>query len=449
MDIFSSKIKQLFFTGLLSVIKFLGKLGTYLKLVFKLFFRPFQGLGKLFIRFLFIPLYQIARKVKRGILTLPLFIKNKIPNIGWSYSPLIVLVVIGLIISVSNLQAKEIKPENFGQKSLLYKIAQTGETFSLTFDKDLLEEEVTEGPLDSQLGPTSYLQYEAITAEEAELQETEEGIDTLVSVTSDESALISPEITDPEVVVKKRDKIIEYRVQPGDTLSTIAAKFDLKTTTLLWENSLNYYSIIRPGQILRILPVDGVAYKIKAKDTLSKIAKEYKAEVNEIIEFNKLASASDIQVGQTLILPGATTVQTYVPSRSYSIKNIFSPPTLSSTKLQWPTNAYRITQYYHWRHHGIDIDNTTGQPIYAAEAGVVERAGWNSSGYGYMVMINHGGGLQTVYAHCSRIYVNIGDKVTRGQAIAAIGNTGRTSGSHLHFEVRINNNRVNPLGYIR
>ncbi|MBU1131080.1 M23 family metallopeptidase [Patescibacteria group bacterium] len=451
MNIFSSRIKQLFFTGLLKLVNFLGKSGKGLSLIFKLFFKPLAALKKFFIRFLFIPSYQLIRKIKRGVLTIPALVQHKASNLSWHYSPLVILVIIGLVIFASNLQAQEIKPDNFGQKSLLYKIAQTGETFSLTMDKDILdEEEVIEGPANERTAPTSYLQDEAITAEESEFQKTEKGIDTLISVTGDESALISPEITDPGVVIKKRDKIIEYQVQPGDALSTIAAKFNLKVTTILWENSLSYYSIIKPGQTLRILPVDGLTYKIQSKDTLSKIAKEYKAEVSEIIDFNKLASAADIKAGQIIILPGGSKAATYVPSQNYSIKNIFSPSAqVSSSKLQWPTNAYRITQYYNWRHHAIDIGNKAGQPIYAAEAGKVEQAGWNSSGYGYMVMIDHGGGLETLYAHASKIYVSVGEQVQRGQVIAAIGSTGRSTGPHLHFEVKINSSRLNPLDYIK
>ena len=448
MDKFFIKIKQLFFTGLLKIIKALKILKNPIKLLSSLFFKPFSLFFGFLIRFLILPLYQDLRKIKKTILAVPLFLKNKGQGYFWRYGPLAMLTIIGLIIFTSNLKAQEIKPDNFGQKSLMYQIVQTGETFSLSLDEDIIEE-TEEGPMNSQQAPSSYLQDEALTADDIEPQKASQDIDTLISVTNDESALISPEITDPEIVTKKRDKIIDYKVQTGDTLSTIAAKFNLKTTTILWENNLSYYSLIKPGQTLKILPTDGLTYKIKSGDNLSKIAKKYEIDAGKIIEFNKLASAIDIEVGQTIIMPGAVKKETYVPAQPYSIKNVFSPVAPSASKLQWPTNAYRITQYYNWQHHGLDIGNKTGQPIYAAEAGVVIRAGWNNSGYGYMVQIDHGGGLETIYAHASKIYVKVGDKVNRGQAIAAIGSTGRSTGPHLHFEVRVNNGRLNPLGYIR
>ena len=451
MDLFLSKIKQLLLSGLVKSLKFLGSFKIVFKVIFKFFSLPiyyfYRGL-----LFILLPLYNLLRKSKKKALILPEIIKERLVNLLLTSGPLIVVVVIGLVIFATNLKAEGVKPEDYGKDSMLYKIAQSGEAFSLTYDKDALveEEELIEGPLDKQSTPTSYLKHEAITSEEAELQQSEEGIDTLISVTGDDSALISPEITDPEVVVKQRDKIIDYQVQFGDTLSSIAKKFNLQLTTILWENSLTYYSLIKPGQILRILPVNGLSYAIQSKDSLDKIAKKYKITVDEIVEFNKLASAEDIQIGQKIILPGAAKQEVYTASSSYSIKNILYPTAeVSKSKLQWPTNAFRITQYYSWRHHGIDIGNKKGTPIYAAEDGVVELAEWNRGGYGYMVVINHGGGLKTLYAHCSFFNVKAGDKVQRGQVIANVGSTGRSTGPHLHFEVRVNNNRVNPLGYVR
>jgi len=358
--------------------------------------------------------------------------------------PIIFVIALGLAGILNNLQAEEVRPENFGQQTILYHIAKTGELF-LEEDRS---QEITEGPLKEDGSPKSYLAGEALTQAEA-VEKTDEGIDTLVTTTGDEAALISPEITDPETVVKSRDKILDYVVQVGDTLSTIAQKFNLNTNTLLWENNLNYYSLIKPGQTLKILPVNGLSYKIQKGDTLSKVAKKYQGEVNKIIEFNKLASAADIQIGQTVIIPDGKEQIVYAPVATASIKNIFTPAPASNSQLLWPTNSHRITQYFKWLHSGLDIGNKTGQPIYAAESGIIEKAGWNNGGYGYFVIINHGGGLQTLYAHQSKIYVKTGQNVARGDIIGAIGSTGRSTGPHLHFEVRTNGVRVNPLNYIR
>jgi len=264
--------------------------------------------------------------------------------------------------------------------------------------------------------------------------------------------LISPEITDPEIVTKTRGKVIDYAVQIGDTISTIAQKFSITTNSILWENNLTYYSTIKPGQTLKILPISGINYKIKSGDTLQKVVKEYGGSVQEIINFNKLASASDITIGQAIIIPGGKKTVSAPVRISNPTNTSFAADasaTINGAKLQWPTNSTKITQYFSWVHSGLDIGNKIGQPIYAAESGKIEVAGWNNGGYGYYAIINHSGGLQTLYAHLSRIDIKVGQNVSRGQVIGGIGSTGRSTGPHLHFEVRVNGQRTNPLNYIR
>ena len=114
----------------------------------------------------------------------------------------------------------------------------------------------------------------------------------------------------------------------------------------------------------------------------------------------------------------------------------------------WPTAGHNITQYYSWRHTGIDIANKSGTAIYAADAGTVEIVGWNSGGYGNQIIIDHGGGKKTRYAHLSSFGVQAGETVSKGQYIGGMGSTGRSSGSHLHFEVIIDGKRYNPLNYV-
>jgi len=403
---------------------------------------PFLIIYKAVFFILLLPAYKFIRLLNKNSFKK---IAEKYGNFNWhNFLPLAVIMVIGGASLVNNLQAREIRPENFGQKNILFQIFQTGEMFS----EEGLWEEIKEGPLEASPTQVSYLESEALSQPDTG-SETKEGIDTLVATTGDKATLISPEITDPEVVVKNRDKIIDYVVQVGDTLSTIAQKFGLNTNTILWENNLSYYSLIKPGQTLKILPLNGLSYKIEKGDTLLKVAKKYEAEINKIIDFNKLASAADIQIGQTVIIPDGKKAVVAVVAQTNSIKNIFTPAVDSDSKLLWPTNAWRITQYFGWRHSGLDIGNKTGQPVYASESGVVEKAGWNNGGYGYFVIINHGGGLKTLYAHLSKIYAKAGQNVSRGFIIGAIGSTGRSTGPHLHFEVQVNGLRINPLNYIR
>jgi murein DD-endopeptidase MepM/ murein hydrolase activator NlpD len=118
-------------------------------------------------------------------------------------------------------------------------------------------------------------------------------------------------------------------------------------------------------------------------------------------------------------------------------------------RLYLPTNGHSITQYYGWKHTGVDIDGDYTSPLYAAEDGVVEVAGWQTNGYGLMVLIDHQNGFKTRYGHSSKLFVQAGDYVKRGQVIAMMGTTGRSTGTHLHFEVYVNGARVNPLAYIK
>ena len=245
----------------------------------------------------------------------------------------------------------------------------------------------------------------------------------------------------------------EISMEGGDILGAIAEKFEISVSSILWANNLSFYSTIRPGQKLKILPIDGLIYKIKKGDTLEAIAKTYQSDINDMVDFNKLTSIHDIIAGQEIMLPNGIKPSSYTPT-SRSIASVFTAPSTSTPidsggKLLWPTNSRRITQYYKWRHSGLDIGNKTGQPIYASESGKVTTAGWSRGGYGYYIIINHGGGLETLYAHASKLYVKKGDTVSRGDIIAAIGSTGWSTGPHIHYEVRASGVRKTPLDYIK
>ncbi len=254
-----------------------------------------------------------------------------------------------------------------------------------------------------------------------------------------------------------RSEIIYYTVQNGDTVSTIARRFGLTVNTILWANNLGAFSLIRPGDRLTILPHSGVLYTVKKGDTLARIAQKYGVTLEKILSCNTLGNS--LAAGQKIVVPGAQKINETVAIRrptsaSYTgisvIKDLIKNPNVkvSGNKMAWPTQGARITQYFSWRHPGVDIANKKGTPVYAADAGVVEFAGW-ATGYGNSIVINHGGGKKTRYSHASKLFVKVGDEVDKGENIMAMGSTGWSTGPHLHFEVMINGAKYNPLNYIR
>lgn len=268
-------------------------------------------------------------------------------------------------------------------------------------------------------------------------------------------------ITSPDTSqMTGRTEIILYTVISGDTIGAIAEKYNISVATILWANNLTTRSYIRPGDTLKILPTSGVLYTVKRGDTVSSLAKEYDADIKEIVSFNKLQKdGSDIIIGESLIIPGG---EMPVPKYTYSapssistpLRNVAAPPPSISAPAGsgylWPTSVRTITQYYGWRHTGLDIAGHVGTPVYASRAGIVIKSqdGYNG-GYGNYIIIDHGGGITTLYGHNSVRYVEVGEYVGQGQTIAAMGSTGRSTGSHVHFEVRINNKYLNPLQYVR
>lgn len=259
-----------------------------------------------------------------------------------------------------------------------------------------------------------------------------------------------------------RTEVITYEVEPGDVIGSIAEKFGLKPETILSANNLTSRSYIRPGQKMLILPIDGVVHTVVRGDTLSKIARIYTANSDSISEFNELEE-STLKIGEQIIVPGGIKptpkpiVAVNTPAligKPDAIDKITAPPPSidvpAGVGYVWPTGATIITQYFGLRHTGIDIAGPVGTPIYAAKAGTVilSQCGYNG-GYGCYIKVDHGGGVVTWYAHASKMFVEVGDTVTQGQTIALIGLTGRTTGPHIHFEVRVNNKYQNPLSYVR
>ena len=255
-----------------------------------------------------------------------------------------------------------------------------------------------------------------------------------------------------------RSDVIFHEVEPGETIGVIAEKYGLELATVLWANNLTARSYIRPGDKLKILPTSGVIHKVKKGDTITKIAKLYNTTPDKIIKSNKLKEdGTDMVIGEELLVPdGRMPAPVYVaPVRRYTqLSNVAAPPPSvaapAGSGYLWPAGTRHLTQYFGWRHTGLDVGGPVGTGLYAAKAGTITRSqcGWNG-GYGCYIIIDHGSGVTTLYGHASQLFVSVGDYVSQGQTIAAMGSTGRSTGSHLHFEVRVNGVRQNPLRYIR
>lgn len=349
-------------------------------------------------------------------------------------------------------------------KTVMAKLVQN--QFSYLESEELIEETYTPGSLKTAGQEKYYSDSLAIMQKQGGIMQTEETTANPLVLVNEEAVAVKPRTigsisSTEEFISQKRNSIITYTVQKGDTVSTIARRFDITVNTILWANNLGSYSLIRPGDSLIILPESGILHTVKSGDTISRLANTYDVEEEKILSSNQLGAT--LRIGDKIMIPGgrritvaaATTPTVSSGSNSSGlgiirdlVKAPASPAATSGTKMAWPTDGARITQYYSWRHTGLDIANKTGTPLYAAEDGTVEYSGW-SNGYGYNVLVDHGDGRKTRYAHASKLFVEKGDTVTRGENIAAMGSTGWSTGPHIHFEVIINGKKQNPLNYIK
>ncbi len=250
---------------------------------------------------------------------------------------------------------------------------------------------------------------------------------------------------------KPRSEIREYTVRPGDTLASIADQFDITVDTIKWENNLKGNSI-KPDQKLRILPVSGIAHKVRSGESVYSIAKRYDVDAQGIVnfpfnEFENLDTFA-LNVGDTLIVPGGVPPQEKpAPGRGPQRVTIVAGQA-GSGQFIWPTTG-NVSQYPVYYHMALDIANRSLPPVIASDTGTVSFAGCVGYGYGCHIIIDHGNGFQTLYGHLSRIGVSAGQGVNQGQEIGTLGSTGRSTGPHLHFEVRKGGVLQNPLGYLK
>ena len=253
---------------------------------------------------------------------------------------------------------------------------------------------------------------------------------------------------------KTWNEVSEYTVKEGDTLSSIAAKFDVSVDSIKWANESTDFKKLKPGINITIPPVTGIIYKVKAGDTIYSIAKKFETNPQGIVDFPLNTFTDDetfaLAAGQTLIVPDGVMPDAPAPTLP-RYANVLTPDAGSVTasgSFVWPAFG-RITQPFRSYHRGTDIANSLGTPILAADAGRVVVAGWTNVGYGNHVIIDHENGYLTLYAHMSSISVVTGQKVARGAQIGQMGSTGRSTGSHLHFEIRTAGGNRDPLGFLK
>ncbi len=278
--------------------------------------------------------------------------------------------------------------------------------------------------------------------------------------------------------VRNRTSLINYTVEPGDTLFSVAANFGLTTETVLWSNRYNIGDdphMIYPGQTLIIMPVDGTVHVWSAGEGLNGVAEFYQVTPEAIINYPgnnlRLASLGDlanpnIEPGTMLIIPGGKgqysdwripRITREDPATALNVGPGACPESydgvLGTLSFTFPVSSHSLSGYDYApaaNHYGIDIAGSIGDPVSTVDNGVIVYAGWNDWGYGNMVVVDHGQGWQSLYAHMSTVEVTCGQEVYRGDLIGTVGDTGMALGAHLHFELRNDEyGRVNPWDFLQ
>ncbi len=249
-------------------------------------------------------------------------------------------------------------------------------------------------------------------------------------------AEIGPAGTLSEIQEPVNTQISIYVVRSGDTLSEIAGMFDVSVNTILWANGLTKNSAIREGQTLVILPISGIKHIVKKGETIKGIVQKYKVDLDEVLQYNDITLSTALKEGDIILVPDAE-IEASVNSTSSGTTPGKKPPTYAGYYMR-PIVGGKKSQGIHG-HNGVDLAAPVGTPIYASAGGtviaVMNNGGWNG-GYGNYVIISHNNGTQTLYAHNSVNLVSRGQTVKKGDVVAKIGMTGKTTGPHVHFEIR-------------
>ena len=321
--------------------------------------------------------------------------------------------------------------------------------------------------------PTLLIDYSKLDQPEFEsLRDDSHSINSVVL--APEGNILSDQITRTinirtHIPSRPRQDVIVYTVRSGDTLFGISEKYGITPETILWSNPIlkDDPHLLRPDQELLISPVTGVLRIIYEGDTLEGLASVYRANVEDIMNWpgNHLDPDNpELIEGDVIVVPGGERdfVQWAVPRLARSKLNplpIGAGPGACSGGYQggavgsggfiWPAGNHYLSGFnYSGYHPALDIAAGYGVPVYAADSGVVVFAGWSNWGFGYMVVVDHGNGWQTLYSHLSQWNVNCGQSVYRGNVLGLAGSTGNSSGPHLHFEINYQGARLNPWNYL-
>jgi murein DD-endopeptidase MepM/ murein hydrolase activator NlpD len=438
-------IKKTLFQFLSAVLSGLRFCGGLILGFFSSFLQSVKDADYFILKNILAPFYKLIWRSKRKVREM-----SGTGEVGGGFalfaycSILVLFVVVGTFLSWTSVINAGVSDEILEKKPLVFAIASEGGG-----EEELILEKQGDGGTITN-SPVSYLNEVPVLASSdvsagipIDCDNCEE-----VSTTLDESTLLPPNmaLVESKDGSKIRREIEEYIVLKGDNLASIAKEFALNVNTLLWANNLYSWSTLKVGQKLIIPPIDGVLHTILKGESLDKIAKQYKIDKTQILAYNDVDEEQVLTVGTYLLIPGAKKQTVVTPSAPKVV--LIPSKIVGSLGLVWPASTKRITQYYSWRHQAIDIGAPMGTPIYAISDGVIEYSGWGT-GYGWEIIINHGNGMRTRYAHASKLLVQKGMHVEKGQVIALIGSTGWSTGPHLHFELYYNNQRVNPLQYLK
>jgi len=323
--------------------------------------------------------------------------------------------------------------------------------------------------------PAGTLPPEASPTPEPEIQaDVQVGLPALTVDSSPAASGITRIATmDTVIPTRPRVDVTTYTVELGDSLFSIADQFNLKAETILWGNFdilEDNPHLLKAGQELNILPVNGTYYQWHEGDNFGQMADFFNVDPRVIIEYpgNRFdlteAENPNIEDSTWLIVPGgkraikdwgppAITRDNPASAAFYGAGHCGSvyEGAIGTFTFVWPTTSHQISGYNYDPvvHAAIDIGGSEGNAIYAIDNGVVVYAGWSDYGYGYLIVIDHGTGWQSAYAHLSAVGVSCGQSVFQGTMIGALGNTGRSSGAHLHFEMIYNGVKVNPLNFVQ
>jgi murein DD-endopeptidase MepM/ murein hydrolase activator NlpD len=446
-----TKFKTILLTAAVKLLNLLKLAFKGLFQLLKLLAKPFIAVVVFVIKPLVLKLYKYYLLLKNKLNKSPL-LKSKVGLIFYNrYLIHVILIIIALTVASTNiLQANEVKREDVAKKSNLYKLVSPEE---LNFS----EEEIVEKANFKEKKQKNYIDTSGIAVtnipELAKKENTQE-----IALLGDATAITATNVLEGGYS-KKRAETIGYDVQAGDTISSIAAQFGLKVSTLYWANKMSSNTTLKPGYTMTIPTGDGTLHKVVEGDTLDKIVEKYKGDKEETILLNDIGNDELVAVGTEILVAGGTpppppppVAKTPSSSIGSSSWGAFWQPSsgynVTGGALNWPSACRSISQNPRWGHIAIDVNCAHGTGIYAAESGTATVIPNKGNGYGNYIIINHGNGMTTLYAHLSGFAVSSGQYVSRGQQIGYEGSTGWSTGPHLHFEVMVNGAKQNPWSYL-